>query len=174
MVNVIIITDCFYHQTGVKSLLQPFILDGYNINIIIKSSVSFLQDLKEANSFIKIEASLIFADEISFPLIKGLMTTKSSEIRLFPPDLSLVKINYILYSLKIPESHLIYIYKAPNSLSAIETLILKYSTKGYAISAIATILQKHCKYVSQVRLRTYRKLNITNHAVMANYRYINS
>lgn len=174
MVNVVIITDCVYHQTGVKSLLQPFVLDGYNINFIIKSSVSFLQDLKEASSFIQIEASLIFADEISFPLIKGLMKTKSSEVRLFSPDLSLVKINFILYSLKIPDPHLIYIYKEPIYLSPIETMILKHSAKGYAISAIATILQKRCKYVSQVRLRAYRKLNLTNHAAMANYTYINS
>ncbi|MCW4989842.1 helix-turn-helix domain-containing protein [Enterobacter mori] len=174
MVNVVIITDCVYHQAGVKSLLQPFILDGYNINFIIKSSTSFLHDLKEASDFIQIEASLIFADEKTFPLIKGLMKTKSNEIRLFSPDLSLVNINFILYSLKIPEPHLISIYKSPRSLSVIETLILQYSAKGYAISAIATMLQKHCKYVSQVRLRAYRKLNITNHAVMNYYTYINS
>lgn len=174
MINVVIITDCFYHQNGVKSLLQPFILDGYYINFIIKSSMSFLQDLKEASDFIQIEASLIFADEISFPLIKGLMKTKSSEIRLFSPDLSLVNINFILYSLKIPDPHLIYIYKAPIYLSSIENLILQYSVKGYAISAIATILQKRCKYVSQVRLRAYRKLNLTTHTAIANYTYINS
>lgn len=172
MVNVVIITDCLYHQIGVQALFHPFIQDGYKINFIIKSTTSFLQDLKESCCYIQVKASLIFADNKAYPLIKSLMRTSFNDIKLFSPNLSLNEINFILYSLKIPKPHTIHLYKLPESLSRIEISILQYTAKGYSISAIAKILQKQCKYISQVRLRAFRKLNIINHSLMANYIHI--
>lgn len=169
MLDVVIITDSFFYEAGVKSVFLPFQMDGYEINFVVKSELSFLKELRDSKRSLKFEASVIFADKKTYPLLKGTMSSRNRDVQVFAPDTAISDINTYLYYQQLPSPCLVEFHKLPGLLSKIEATVLRYSAKGYSVSRTATILQKKRKYVSQVRLRAFRKLNITNHSVMAGY-----